>query len=47
MRLGALARWWSALVRHRGAVVLAVAGVAVLAWMLTADDLNGILGPSG
>jgi hypothetical protein len=43
--LGVLHRWWATLVRHRAAIAFAVAGVVVLAWLLTADDLNGILGP--
>jgi hypothetical protein len=45
MPIGSLHRWWATLVRHRTAIALAVAGVVTLVWLLTADDLNGILGP--
>jgi len=43
--LAAVVRWWSALIRRRSSIALAIAAVAVLVWILTADDLNGILGP--
>lgn len=44
MALGGFHRWWATLVRHRLAIALAVAGVGMLLWLLTGDDLNGILG---
>jgi hypothetical protein len=31
-------------VRHRGAIAFALAGLALLAWLLVSDDLNGLLG---
>ena len=31
-------------VRHRLAIAFALAGVALLAWLLGSDDLNGLLG---
>jgi hypothetical protein len=34
----------AALVRHRGSLALALAGLALLAWLLVSDDLNGLLG---
>ena len=45
MAVAVLHRWWATLVRRRTAIALAVAGVVTLVWLLTADDLNGILGP--
>ena len=36
-----------ALVRHRAAIAFTFAGLALLAWLLVSDDLNGLLGGAG
>jgi hypothetical protein len=41
---GALRQLVTAAARHRGSIALALAGIALLAWLLVSDDLNGLLG---
>jgi hypothetical protein len=44
MPAGAPGGLLASLARHRTAIALAVAAVLVLGYLLTADDLNGLLG---
>jgi len=44
MPCGAPGRWLETVARHRTAIVLSIVAVLVLWYLLTADDLNGLLG---